>query len=146
MANEFSPDWPHDQDNDDDPMAGFDRFWEHYPKKDAKKDAQKAWKQIKAGLDPALRERIMENLEKRRWPRERRFVPLPASYLRGARYDDESEGDMDAMPVTPANRWRPVEVTGQRIPEGHQWCTHHPVCESDLAHIRRVIAEKEGAE
>jgi spore coat polysaccharide biosynthesis protein SpsF (cytidylyltransferase family) len=41
---------------DDDPLAGFEDFWDAYPRREGKRDAQKAWKQIKAGLDPELRE------------------------------------------------------------------------------------------
>jgi hypothetical protein len=145
MADKLSKDYPHDQDVDDDPLAGFDTFYAEYPKHEARKDAEKAWKQIKAGLDPQLRERIMENVRTRAWPREKRFVPLPATYLRGARYDDEAV-TADAVPVTPANRWMPSKAKGSRIPDGHQWCEHDPLCADDLSHIRKTIAEKEGAE
>ena len=123
MADTLSKDWPHDQPTDDDPLAGFDTFYAEYPRHDARKDAEKAWKQIKAGLDPQLRERIMENVRTRSWPRERRYVPLPGTYLRGARYEDEAV-TADAVPVTPANRWMPTRVG----PE--DWCHHEPRCNS----------------
>jgi len=134
-----SPDYPHDQDVDDDPLAGFEDFWALYPtgRHQAKKDAQKAWTQIKAGLDPQLRERILENLRTRTWPREVRYVPLASTFLRGARYDDEPV-TADAIPITPANRWMPSAV-----PE--DWCHHEPRCNSRDWHAMKVKVDQEGS-
>lgn len=145
MPDDRSPDYPHDQDIDDDPLAGFEAFWDAYPRRDAKKDAQKAWRQIKAGLDPVLRERIMQDITRRPWSRERRFVMLPATYLRGDRWTDEAV-TADAVPISPANRWHPSNVQGGRIQDGHQWCAHDPICSDDMSHIRKLLSEKEGAE
>ena len=131
----LSPDWPHDQPVDDDPLAGFEDFWDAYPRREGKRDAQKAWRQIKAGLDPELRERIAENMRTRRWPRETRFVPLPATYLRGARYEDEHGVD---KPATPANRWMPSVVD-------EDWCHHDPRCTSRDWHAMKVKVDREGS-
>lgn len=72
------------------PELSFDRFWLKYPRRDAKKDATKVW--IQLDPDDALIDTILEALE---WQcelwadMERRFIPLPATYIRGERWTDE---------------------------------------------------------
>lgn len=65
------------------------RFWEVYPRREAKLDARKAWAQLSP--DAATVEAIIDALG---WQRQtdgwrRGFIPLPASYLRGRRFEDE---------------------------------------------------------
>ena len=68
------------------PSISFDVFWLAYPRKQAKKDARKAWGQVKWTKEieklilPAL-----ENHKKSDQWREPQFVPLPATWLRGER-------------------------------------------------------------
>lgn len=83
----------------DDPMAGFDLFWKTYPRKVAKADAAKAWpKAVKAagGVNRLLRKLVvrMEAFDMRD---NCKFVPYPASWLNGGRWED------DAPPIKPAN-------------------------------------------
>jgi hypothetical protein len=70
-----------------DPLEGFDDWWKQYPNKVAKKAAQRAWKADKP--DAALRETIMADTITRDWPDERRYILHPATYLNGARWEDE---------------------------------------------------------
>ena len=72
---------------DDD--SGWVRFWECYPRREAKLDARKAWAQL--GPSSELVDQIIQALG---WQRQsdqwlRGFIPLPATYLRGRRFDDE---------------------------------------------------------
>ena len=65
----------------------FELFYSAYPRKQAKKDAQKAWKQIK---NPPL-EMMLSTLA---WQKKTKqwqdgFIPLPATWLRGERWLDE---------------------------------------------------------
>lgn len=65
------------------------RFWEVYPRRQAKLDARKAWAQLNP--DEALVDCIIQALG---WQRQTKqwlegFIPLPASYLRGRRWEDE---------------------------------------------------------
>ena len=71
--------------------SDFDRFWEKYPKKEAKQDAEKAWRQVdgKQHVDAILKD-LERSIEARRWS-EKKFTPLPATYLRGERWKDEWE-------------------------------------------------------
>lgn len=72
----------------------FERFWKAYPKKVAKGTAAKAFK--KAKVDESLLQDILKALE---WQRETkqwkaeggRYIPNPATYLNGRRWEDEQE-------------------------------------------------------
>jgi len=66
----------------------FEDFWKAYPKKDAKKDALTAWAKVKVPLDV-----ILSAIERRRksedWTKAGgQFVPLPATWLNGKRWED----------------------------------------------------------
>lgn len=71
----------------------FSTFWSAYPRKDGKQDAIKAWKSIKPNKE--LQDVILNDLKRRVgingvwYKSERRFIPLPATYLRGRRWEDE---------------------------------------------------------
>ncbi len=74
------------------PAEGFDAFWAIWPKRDAKVAAVKAWNKISP--DAELREKILAAVRlqmKADGPlaRERQFIPLPASWLNGRRWEDE---------------------------------------------------------
>lgn len=78
------------KDSSGDEDADFDLFWEAYPRKDAKVDARKAWKTLKPS--DAMVTHIVKAVEKQaRSPgwRDRNYIPLPASWLRGKRWEDE---------------------------------------------------------
>lgn len=69
----------------------FDEFWETYPRKVAKLEAKKAWKQMTREYQPA---EIIAGLE-RNLPslnaKEKQFVKHPASWLRAGCWMDEPE-------------------------------------------------------
>jgi len=70
-------------------MTAFDAFWAAYPRREARKDAMKAWTQ--AGGDEHA-DAILAALD---WQRNtdqwrRGYVPLAATYLRGERWTDEN--------------------------------------------------------
>jgi hypothetical protein len=141
MSDALSKDWPHDIDFDltpEVPLAeSFEKFWAKYPRHEAKKDAFKAWCQLKP--DARLVDQILENLRQRVWPNRKQFVPLPASYLRGYRWRDDPTID---RPQGPANRWHPPNPS--RFIKGGMGieCDHEPMCETDLEHVRKMRGEK----
>lgn len=80
---------------------GFSAAWIRWPRKEAKKDAEKAWGQkVKT---PETEEKIHGALD---WQlpileqREPQYIPLFATWLRGERWEDE--------PPTPAKPRAPV--------------------------------------
>jgi len=66
---------------------GFIEWYAEYRRKDARKDAVKAW--VTLAPDAALQERMLAALRRWPWKPEAKFNPLPASWLRGARWTDE---------------------------------------------------------
>jgi hypothetical protein len=69
----------------------FDDFYEAYPKKAAKSDAERAWKKI----SPVLHETIMSDVKNRTenhagWI-DKKYIPNPSTYLNGKRWQDEIE-------------------------------------------------------
>lgn len=72
--------------------ARFARFWSAYPKKVAKADAYKAWNKLTP--DEALTDRIVAAVNTatgtEAWRKDDgQFIPHPATFLRGRRFDDE---------------------------------------------------------
>lgn len=73
---------------------GFERFWSAYPKKTAKQQALKAWQKLKP--DEELIEKMLLSLERQKrsvqWTKDNgQFIPYPATWLNGRRWEDESE-------------------------------------------------------
>lgn len=66
----------------------FLEFWKAYPKKQAKVAAEAAWKKIDG---VSLLPTILKDLRRRWSKREKEFIPMPATYLRGRRWEDEDE-------------------------------------------------------
>ena len=77
---------------------GFAEFYEAYPRKDARHDAAKAFPgAVKAagGLD-----RLMAGLRAFRFNPDRQYQPLPASWLRGKRWEDTQEARASPLPAS----------------------------------------------
>lgn len=76
--------------------VGFDQFWEDYPKKKARGDALKAWKQTSKSR-PAINvvlAAVARQKDSREWMRrDGQFIPYPATWLRAGQWDDVVEVD-----------------------------------------------------
>jgi phage replication O-like protein O len=73
----------------------FDLFYRAYPKRKARRDAQRAW--TKLNPDESLVYAILTALEKQKssldWKKDGgQYIPLPATWLNGRRWEDEIEG------------------------------------------------------
>lgn len=95
---------------------GFESFWKQYPNKKAKADAMKAWKKIKPAA--SLLAKILASLEVAKssdgWKKDGgRFVPHPATWLNGRRWEDEALDDAKNDTNGPPS-W-------MKIPEGARW-------------------------
>lgn len=71
----------------------FDEFWEAYPKKRSKGDAEKAWKQVKP--DKATFQKILHSVEQQKkskdWQKDGgQYIPYPATWLRAKGWEDET--------------------------------------------------------
>lgn len=72
----------------------FESFWSMYPKKKAKQDARKVWDKLK--VDGHLYTAIMKGLtlhrKSRDWIKDNgQYIPYPATWLNGRRWEDEAE-------------------------------------------------------
>lgn len=77
--------------------AGFETFWQRYPRRVGKQAALKAWLAAqRRGHDT---ERIMAGLARHdgAWPDETEFIPHPATWLNQGRYDDEPEAKRNGL-------------------------------------------------
>lgn len=121
------------------PDPGFDRFWEAYPKKVSKEDAIRAFNRI--GVDDILLGRILSAIQKQKqtaqWQEDGgRFVPYPATWLNGRRWEDE----VQAAPAGgPGPAPRPV------VAQAYEQREYDLENERPEDMLRRLQAEMEGA-
>lgn len=67
---------------------GFAEWYALYQRKDARADAVKAWRQLSPNAD--LQATLIGALRRWSWNPDRTKIPLPASWLRGRRWEDEA--------------------------------------------------------
>lgn len=91
----------------------FDDFWGLYPRRVAKKEAKHAWNKIGAKNHPKIMAALYE------WARiwkdrgEMQYVPHPATWLNGERWEDDFPPDH--RPYTPQQaRQERAEEKGER--------------------------------
>jgi hypothetical protein len=73
----------------------FDRFWDSYPRKEAKQTAKKAFEKLNP--DESLLQTMLEAVERfkgsAQWREENgRFIPHPATWINQRRWEDEVKG------------------------------------------------------
>jgi uncharacterized protein YdaU (DUF1376 family) len=66
----------------------FDVFWKQYPRKVAKANALKAWSKLKVD-DIVLKKMLVAISEQGLPTRDQQYIPHPASWLNGRRWEDE---------------------------------------------------------
>ena len=68
----------------------FSIFWEFYPKKRAKLDAQKAWRKINPSEDGfySILSGVGRYIRSGEW-KDPQFIPYPATFLNQRRWEDE---------------------------------------------------------
>lgn len=96
----------------DDP--DFDRFWTDFPNKKNKPGARRAWKQTKKARPPlpTLLAALQRDKASDEWRRDDgKFIPHPASWLRGERWNDEAAVVPESEPTSDAV-WE--EVLGRK--------------------------------
>lgn len=95
----------------------FDEFWQQYPRRDGKQDARKAWAQVTKKVDAQT---ILDGLAAYAFRPDPQFIPMPASWLRGQRWEDEGasvhqlrndpHAGMTRQIQTSTGRWREVGI------------------------------------
>ena len=93
----------------------FESFWKLYPKKAAKGDAEKAWKKIEADVVPMILEAVEANLTGFAWTNEGgRYIPNPATWLNGKRWNDEVRPALSQSPAAMPQRQPQMSLDDQR--------------------------------
>lgn len=84
--------------------ADFDVFWALYPRRVAKADARRAWAKISPDLYPAVIAGLQLQLKhNQQWQRDGgQYIPYPATWLNGERWEDEMEVRVPASSKTMA--------------------------------------------
>lgn len=67
----------------------FDEFWQIYPRRVAKKEAQKAWKKIEPEKIPLILEAVERQKKGGALSREPQYIPHPATWLNRGQWEDE---------------------------------------------------------
>lgn len=62
-------------------------FYSSYPKKQSKADGLKAWLQVIDSVE--LAEQVIQHVRTRDFGSDPKYIPLPATFLRGRRWEDE---------------------------------------------------------
>lgn len=72
--------------------CSFDDFWKLYPKKVGKAQAEKAWNKLKVDepLFEAMKKAIECQKRSKQW-KDKQYIPYPATWLNGRRWEDELE-------------------------------------------------------
>jgi len=90
----------------DAPGPTFDDFYAAYPKKEAKRAAEKAWVTASKRASPQV---ILDGLRRFRFSPESRFIPQPATWLNADRWAD-GEGSPAAPGGPPARTFTRTEL------------------------------------
>ena len=109
-------------------MDEFEEFWKLYPRKAAKADARKAWKQVEK-IRPPIAD-LMKSLHAARaskqWQKdEGEFIPYPASFLRGERWSDEYEVDLANLSSGKSKVCRYCSALSVGSVDGRYHCRDH---------------------
>ena len=83
----------------DDIITDFELFWRVFPRREAKKDARKAWNQLSpdAETQQKIHDALAWQIPMNGWDDQhanRRFTPLPATWLRGERWNDQKPANV----------------------------------------------------
>jgi hypothetical protein len=115
----------------------FDAFWQMYPRRVAKLDAQRAWAKLNAQDRAEVLRRLPLFIDYWRLTRSsKQFVLHPASFLNGRRWEDEIEGDAAPMVDYGQCEWnkngtrdpaagRCADRAHHESPQGHHYCERH---------------------
>lgn len=94
----------------------FDDFWLLYPRKCAKKDARRAWERL------SLTDRVSCLTALVEWnpiwrDKETQFLPYPATYLNGERWEDEIPREYRTSTSSSHLPYTPVELPRGAMPQ-----------------------------
>ena len=95
--------------NQSNTIGDFDVFWNQYPNKTAKQAAVKAWSKLKP--NESLFNLIIDALEKQKPHFKVGFIPHPATWLNGRRWEDAIPTQAEGQEAKPTNQPKQPEFT-----------------------------------
>ena len=103
LRPESNPIQSESESNPNDCAAAFERFWAAYPRHTNKRQAVKAFEKLKP--DEAMLGVMLAAIEKQKnsqqWTKDGgQFIPHPATWLNGCRWEDEMSSGNDGKQVT----------------------------------------------
>ena len=69
----------------------FDSFWNQYPRKESKSRAESAFKKLRKAEKQALLDHLPNRVDRHLSKVEKRYVPLPSTFINQKRWLDEYE-------------------------------------------------------
>lgn len=92
------------------PADGFDDFWAAYPVKKGKEAARKAWDKLKLDAPQVAHIiwRLKDQVNDFDW--KRGYVPHPATYLNGKRWNDEIKRGMPVVTPAPSKTMQTMQL------------------------------------
>ncbi len=81
-------------------LYGFSSFWESYPRKEGKKNAERAWSKIEPELHDGIISALKRHCESEQWIKDSgKFIPHPATWLNQERWNDEIKKSNNNEPI-----------------------------------------------
>jgi hypothetical protein len=118
-------------------VDGFSDFWDLYPKKKSRVDAEKAWRKLAPSpeLSQRIKAAVAVQLGSEDWRKEGgKFIPYPASWLNGRRWEDEVSTRVSRPTAAETDDWF------------HECQQHHNGdCGGSLKHRNRMLLNRESA-
>jgi hypothetical protein len=104
-------------------IVSFDEFYHRYPRREAKQSALRAWERLSESSRAQAIDAIPAHV--RQWVKEgrqRQFIPLPASWLNGGRFEDELDSN---LPEAEPCEWAGCKGHGTEQRGTRMYCDGH---------------------
>lgn len=98
----------------------FLEFWNAYPKHRAKESAWKAWRSVDPPIEKVLLALVWQTISLDWKKQNGEFIPLPGSYIRGRRWEDEPPKTKPSQPI-PEPEKLPTMTEGEKELIRNSW-------------------------
>jgi hypothetical protein len=112
----------------------FEQFWDHYPRKVGRQDAQRAWDKARRKVNPATIQAAVERMAADPNLPEQQFIPHASTWL--------NRGGWDDAPYPPPSNGRPkASTTDERVSQGLSMAKRYAAEEAREEQQRLEIAQ-----
>ena len=103
------------------PLTSFEQFWQIWPKRVAKADAEKAWHKLSFEQRSKALAALPSHISVWAERGDTQFIPYPATWIRGQRWEDEFSIALEIKPC----RWPACKKNGTNIRGDAHYCDPH---------------------